>query len=443
MDKSSLGLFAYCRNGHIAIGLVCLLILAAGCASVPVNTTPPAATVQPTPPSLSTPAPPAAPTSTSPASASSILTLTVWAPEALSPEAARGGQVLQRQLEEFSRSEPGIRVSYVLKNPYDQGGLVDFLLQVQALVPSRLPDVIVIDSTQVDAVARAKLLQPLDHDLPAGAMSDLFSPAQKLARVDGRWLALPVTVDVQHLAFSKETVPKPPATWENMLTSGGLFAFPADGDDAFLFQYLENGGRFTTGRQPGQLDASVILGVLAHFEQERAAKLVPDSTLGIKTTHEAWPLFANGQVALAQVEASDFWAGMERLPNAGYAALPTQDGRETSLVATWDLAIVTSDPVRHAAAAQLLNWLNEPSRLSEWAVAARVIPARRSAFVTAVTPTDYADFLRRLIEAGIVAPSLAERAPFSAGWRTALQAVLRGQSTPAEAAPKAAQPAIQ
>ncbi|MGE5140462.1 MAG: extracellular solute-binding protein [Rudaea sp.] len=369
--------------------------------------------------------------------------MTVWAPEALSPEASKGGQILQRQLEEFSQSAPGVRVNYVLKNPYAQGGLVDFLLQVQALVPSRLPDVVVIDSTQLDTVDKAQLLQPLDRDLPAGAMADLFSPAQKLARVDGRWVALPITVDVQHLAFNKEIVAKPPTTWENTISSGGSFAFPAVGDDAFLFQYLENGGRFTTGRQPGALDASVISSVLTYFEQARAAKLVPDSTLGIKTTHDVWPLFASGQVALAQVEASDFWSGMDRLPNAGYAALPTRDGREASFVATWNLAIVTSDPVRHAAAAKLLNWLNEPSRLSEWATAARVIPARRSAFVNAVTPTDYADFLRRLIEAGIVAPSLAERAPYSTGWRTALQAVLRGQSTPAEAASKAAQPAIQ
>ncbi len=402
-----------------------------------VQPTPAAATPNPSPVS----SPPAVATTAPTQPSEKNITLTVWAPEEFAPEAARGGPILQRQLDEFMRTHPNIRVTFVLKSPAGKGGLLDFMLQVQALVPARLPDMVVIDSRQVDAAARAEFLQPLDHDFPAGAMADLFSPAQKLARYQGQWLVLPITLDVQHLAYHKQVVRTPPSNWEQVLTGKASFAFPADDDDAFLFQYLENHGRLSAAEHPGPLDSTVIMTVLTFFQHVRAANLAPDSTLSVKSAHDVWPLFADGQAALAQVEASDYLAGAGRISDAGFAPLPTQDGGATSLVSSWNYGIVTADPERHAAAAELLNWLNEPSRIAEWAQAASQVPARRSAFVSAVTAPDYADFLRGLIDAGITAPTLAERAPYANGWHTGLQAVLRGQSTPAEVAPKAAQPA--
>ncbi|MGB8645265.1 MAG: ABC transporter substrate-binding protein [Anaerolineae bacterium] len=427
-----------------AVVLVILLFLSA-CTGNSTSISPTVdPTLQPTP-DLTTPIPSVATLpSTSPTfiptqQAATNITLTVWAPEEFTPEAARGGQVLERQLAEFTQAHPNIRVSFVLKSPYGKGGLLDFMLKVQALVPARLPDLIIIDSKQVDAAAKADFLQPLSQDLPAGAMADLFPPAQKMARYNGDWLVLPITLDVQHLAYHKQVVHGPLGSWDQVLAAKAPFAFPADDDDAFLFQYLQNHGRLSAAEHPGPLDAAVIMTVLTFFQQLRAANLAPDNTLSIKSTHDVWPLFADGQAALAQVEASDYLTGASRIADASFAPLPTQDGKTTTLVSSWNYAIVTSDPQRHAAAAELLNWLNEPARMAEWAAAAGMVPARRSAFVSSVPVPEYADFLRGLIESGIVAPTLAERAPYATGWHTGLQAVLRGQSTPAEAAPKAAQ----
>ncbi len=425
----------------VAWGFGCLffLLALAACSTQTPSSLPGATpgTVTPTPlPATETPIVPTAVPTIGP---TSNITLTVWAPEEFSPESAHGGQVLQAQLDEFSRSHPDIRVNYVLKNREGKGGLLDFLLKVQSLVPERLPDLIVLDSKQMDAVAKADLLHPLDHDLPAGAMADLIPPAQKFARSDGAWLSLPVTLDIQHLAVNKQSVRTPPATWDQLLSGTASFAFPADDDDAFLFQYLQNHGRLSTATQPTPLDPAVILNVLTFFQRARAANLVPDSTMSVKTVHDVWPVFAEGHAAMAQVDASDYLAGSSKVPNTSFAPLPTQDGTPATLVSSWNYGIVTADPRRQAAAAELLNWLNEPSRIAEWATAANMVPARRSAFAQATMPPEYADFLLTLLENGIVAPTLAERAPFGSGWHDALQAVLRGQSTPAEAAPKAAQ----
>jgi ABC-type glycerol-3-phosphate transport system substrate-binding protein len=394
--------------------------------------TPNSAVTEITPPLASPPVSP-------PIGANRTITLTVWAPEEFSPEAAQGGQVLQHQVEAFAHARPEIAIKFVLKSPMGKGGLLDFLVKVQSLVPERLPDLILIDSREVDAAAHTQLLQPLDRDLPSGAFADLLPPAQALAEYDGQWLTLPLTLDVQHLAYNNKVVSEPPATWDELLKAGVPFAFPADDDDAFLFQYLENRGRISDSQQPTPLNVSVTTSVLTFYQRARAANLVPDSVLGIKTVHEVWPLFAEGQVPLAQVEASDYLAGYGHVPNAGFAPLPTQDGVTTTMVSGWNYAIITKEPLRHAAAAEFLNWIDEPSRLGEWAAAAQLVPARRSAFAISIAPNEYGEFLLKLLDAAIVGPTFAERAVYGGSWHSALQAVLRGQATPGEAALRAAQ----
>ncbi len=429
-----------------AVVFIMILLGLTACYGTPVAPTPPTSTprgsdrlLTPTPTAAETSSPAVSPTRTPLLSATKTITLTIWAPEEFAPEAANGGQVLQRQIDEFTRAHPDIAVNFVLKSRSGKGGLLDFMLKVQSLIPARLPDLIVIDSREMDAAAKAELLQPLDHDLPSGALADLVPPAQQLAKHEGQWLGLPVTLDVQHLVYNKQLVRTPPANWNQLLTGSALFAFPADDDDAFLFQYLENHGRLPVTRQIVPLDLGVTTAVLSFYQRARAANLVPDRVFAITTPSEAWQAFADGQAPLAQVAAGDYVAGREQVANTSFAPLPTQDGAATTLVSSWNYAILTSDEERHQAAADFLNWINEPSRLAQWATAAHAIPARRSAFAFAVSPPEYGDFLLKLLDAGIVAPTFAQRAPYQSAWHTALQTVLRGQATPSEAAQRAVQ----
>lgn len=427
---------------HTAVGFSLLLIVLTACSTAPIAPTPPAGSetpVAPTPTATEVRSLPDSPTPTPAIEASQVVTLTIWTPEAFSPEAAQGGQVLQRQVEAFTRAHPDVAVKFVLKNPYGRGGVLDFLVRVNALVPGLLPDLVLIDSREVDVAAQAQLLQPLDRDLPSGAFADLLPPAQKLAMQNGQWLSLPLTLDLQHLAYNTKVVRDPPMTWDQLLKGGAPFAFPADDDDAFLFQYLQNRGRISSSPEPAPLNVSVTTSVLTFYQRARSANLVPDSVLSLKTTHDVWALFAEGQVPMAQVEATDYLAEHERTPNAGFAPLPTQDGQSTTMVNGWNYAIITTNPRHHAAAAEFLEWIDEPSRLAEWATSARLVPARRSAFALSVTPREYGDFLLGLLEEAIVAPTFADRVPYGQAWHSALQAVLRGQSTPGEAALRAAQ----
>jgi ABC-type glycerol-3-phosphate transport system substrate-binding protein len=371
-------------------------------------------------------------------SVSETITLTVWLPEDLAPGETRAGRVLRAQYDAFDQAHPQIRLDVLLKKPYGKGGLLDFLLTAQTVVPDLLPDVIALDAREVPAAARAGLLQPLDADFPAGTFADLFDPAQKMAQRAGHWIALPALLDVQHLVYDPRVLTTAPRSWDDVLTGSEAFLFPADGDDGFLLQYLSLGGRVVDeGGQP-VLDVPETAQVLDFYLRARNAGLISDAALGLKTVGDVWPIYAAGQAAMAQVSGRQYFTEREKLTQGAYAAVPTREGQSATLATGWVYAVVTRDPARHTAAVEFLRWLHSPDNLGRWAATARQFPASRSAFAIAVEPAGYADFARDLLDHAYAMPADEQIARSSRAWRLAVAAVLKGQATPNEAALEAA-----
>ena len=303
--------------------------------------------------------------------------------------------------------------------------------------PQLLPDVIILDSRELDAAAQTGLLQPLDGDFPAGVYADLFPTAQKTARLDGAWVALPLFIEAEHLVYNSTRLPRPPRTWNDVISSSVPFLFPAEGDDGFVAQYLSVGGALSDANANPTLNADAMVQVLTFYRRARDANVIPETALTLKSVDESWSIFIAAQVGFAQVAASQYLAERERLTNVGYAALPTRDGQAMTLTRTWVMAVTATNPARRQAALDLLQWLGTSARLSEWASAARKIPARRSAFATAIDSAEYAQFLRGLLDRGTNMPTVIQLARLAPAYRTAVQSVLRGQVTPVEAANRA------
>lgn len=416
------------------IGILCVLLAACSPAASP-GTQPTAITQSATAstvPSEAAPATRLAPVPV-PAATTGKLLLTVWAPEELSPSAPRGGEVLRNQIADFEAAHNGIGLTYAVKAAHGKGGLADFVLQVNDLVPERLPDVIVIESRELEPLARAGLIQPLSRDFPAGVFLDLFAPAQVLASDNGVYTNLPVVVDTEQLMYDSRLVTIPPATWDQLIASASHIAFSADSTDVFLFHYLENGGVLPASPGAG-LSQAVVETVLAYYQRLRREQLLSDNAIGLRTSGDVMPLFESGQVPLAQVSASDWLAKRALLPDAGIAAVPTHDGRATAWVTAWSYAVLTRDPARAQAAVEYIAWMNDPARVAEWASSAQRVPARKSAFAAALGSTKYVDLLWLCLENGIAAPSFQAQQRYLGSLHAALQAVLRGQLSPQVAA---------
>lgn len=427
------------RIAGFLIGVI-LILSACGGTSSPQPTPQPTPTGSPTSPSSRNIPPPA--TTRLPfepdIAASGAVTLTVWAPDDFVPGPSAAGQVLQNQIAEFKETHPGVGVVYEQKARYGKGGLVDFMLQVNDLVPNRLPDVAVVDSRELDVLRNARLLQPLSHDLPSGVFSDLFGSAQKIAAGDGSWVDLPASLEVDQLSYDSSAVEQAPSTWDAVIAGKQPFLFAVSDTEVFLFHYLENGGTLSPRTQPA-LDVSVMATVLSYYSKLKSAKLLPDAALGLKTTDEVWQPFSLAQAPLAQVRAKDYLSETTHGGNSGVAAIPTRDGRATTLAHSWSYVVLAIEPRRHAAAVQLMEWLNDPARIGEWANALRIIPARKSAFPNAIQPGPFADLMVAILDDAIVSPTFDEQAPYLAAWQDAIQTVLRGELAPADAAARAAQ----
>ena len=378
------------------------------------------------------------PLTRTPITATSAITLTLWTSEDLAPGATPAGRILRNQFDAFSAANPDIHMDIVLKKPYGKGGLLDFLLTTNAVVPTQLPDLLTLDISEVPLAAEASVLQPLDGWLSADLNNDFFPFAYKAAHYQNQWIAVPFAADMQHLVYNKTAIKKAPATWDDLLKQKMPLLLPLGGDDAFLLQYV---ALMPTSDLPTPLalDPTATAQVLSFFKRAHDLNLLPDAAIGLKNAEEGWPTFAAGQVAQAQVSASRYLAERDKVPNALYAPVPTRDGRVATIATGWAFAMTTTEPVRQAAAARFVQWIVQSERLAPWLRAARRLPVNRTAMLLAVDPPEYAVFLRDELERAAFLPLASPREIKQAeAWRAAITAVWKGQATPEEAARNAA-----
>ncbi len=361
------------------------------------------------------------PHQTLPAPAAPV-TLTLWTIEEWTSPSTPAGRIWQEQQNAFRTSQPEIALNVALKKPAGKGGLYDFLATTFDIVPARLPDIIMLDFAELAFAADARLIPPLGENL-AALPTDLFPFALQGARVKDQTYGVPFSADVQHgIALTAA-----PRTWDEFLRQKSPLIAPVGGDDAFVLQYLGVGAAFDNDG----IDVNAAAQVLDFFKRARDAGLLPDSTLAMKTEDESSSAFFNAQAGLAHISAARFMNERAKLPAARFAALPTRDGRLAARASGWAIAIVTTDPARRRAAARWIEFVMQKDRLSAWMRAAQRVPTTRGALELAIEPPDYSAFLRNLLERASVVHLSPKQAD---AWRAAMSAVLRGQSTPTDAA---------
>jgi ABC-type glycerol-3-phosphate transport system substrate-binding protein len=365
-----------------------------------------------------------------PMSATDPITLILWTTEDLASGTTPAGRILKSNLDSFTAANPNIHIEIVLKKPYGKGGLLDFLLTTNAILPSRLPDLVTLDLAE--APQALDVLKPLDTLMPSDWHNDLFPFAERASIVQNRWVIAPFAVDVQHLVFDRVSVRQPPQTWDDVLRQKQSLLMPIGGDDAFLLQYFAllppNKSVSTT-----QFDVTATTQVLDFFKRAHDNGVIPDAAIGLKN-EETWSPFAQGQVAMAQVSAWRFLTERDKTPNAAWAFVPTRDGRMAPTATGWGFAITARELLHQVAAARLVRWLTQQERLANWMRAARRLPAHRATLIAAIEPTDYAGFLWNELENAVLLPAPATYAKSAEAWRTLIPAVWKGQITPDEAA---------
>ncbi|MBC7263780.1 MAG: extracellular solute-binding protein [Chloroflexi bacterium] len=412
------------------------LTLAIGCRALLPSEGPMTPTIKPTP----SPSPILTPSPTPMRSPRDQgVTLTVWLPDFTSPVApGLAGEIVTAQLNAFAVQHPTVDLEYLVKKPYGVGGIQDFLLTAQAVVPEALPDLVAVDWREIFPLAQKGLLQPLDNLISADLLDDLYPFALEAGKIGEYLVALPYECDLTFLAYNATQMPRPPQTWTNVISHAATYLFPAGPGDgavteALLIQYFAITDTLTSANGALTPDPSTLTEVFQYYHNLVALGIAPASVLEMVSADDCWPVYEAGKAALTHVRASRIAADRDVPQNTEYAPIPTRAGNTATVAWGWGWAIVTQDPERQKIAAAFIEHMMHPENLSRWCAAAYYLPTRRSSLLQTVADTDYAVFLQRLLEVAYPAPIHPEYPTLSHALQIVLHDVLTGKAAPEEA----------
>jgi ABC-type glycerol-3-phosphate transport system substrate-binding protein len=180
------------------------------------------------------------------------------------------------------------------------------------------------------------------------------------------------------------------------------------------------------------LEPEPLLRVLSFYDEAQQAGLLPVNIGEISSLDDTWTIYAQGTVPMADVSARRFLAEQQSLPNAGITTLPGWSGPAVPVANGWALAIVTPDPERQKVAAEFIAWLLATERAGRWAQAAGWLPTSPAALATwGTAPVN--EFLGQQLASAVSKPIGPEYTQTAARIQKAVQAVLKGENTPADA----------
>jgi multiple sugar transport system substrate-binding protein len=421
----------FLMSAGLLLGLVMLLSVACGPQAEPTRLPgEPSATPPPTVPAEETALP-----------EPEILTLTVWTAESFSPtQVISSGQVLAQAVTMFEESQPNVRLDFVLKKPYGKGGILDYLLTTEIVVPSLLPDLVILDIDELAPAAQAGVLQSLAGLLPSDLLADLYPFAPQAATFAGSLYGLQFQADLDHLVYDTGNVASPPRSWPEVLDSPGPYTFPAGGqaglvNDAFLIQYLAVRGWPASGLPDADfLDLNSLVTVLQFYQDGASRGILPSYILDLDSVQRSWRSYLAGQAVMTQVSARRYLEDRGQLRNSAVASIPGMNTPVPPISRGWAIALVTRDPARQAAAAGFMaHWL-QPDFNAAFNRAVGSLPTRQAALDDWGGDDSYGAFMDEQLARARPRPVLANYVQIAAALQDAVEAVLTGAATPEEAA---------
>ena len=375
--------------------------------------------------------------------APSIDTITIWTTEAFSPtQTITSGQILAEQVAVFEAANPEVEIEFVIKKPYGKGGILDFLLTTQSVVPALLPDLVFLDIDELDAAAQAGVVHPLNDLVSPDLVGDLYPFAREAGTLDGLLYGLQFQANLDHLAYNTGRLAIPPRSWPGVLSSTGPYILPAGGqsglvNDDFLIQYLAVRPWPTENPDEPFLQEDNLTAVLQYYNDGVTRGVFPADILSYHTTDDCWRDYLGGEAVLTHVSAHRYLTDGDQRPSTAMAPIPAINGPGAAISRGWTLALVSSDAARQSLAMEFMTQLMSPEALGAWNLAAGYLPTRQAALDGWGEEDSYTRFARQLLETAQPRPQMENYTQVAAALQKAIEEVIAGAATPEEAAARA------
>ncbi len=405
-------------------------------------------TEQPTPQTSITPRPYRTPTPATTATPVSTetpedttLTLTVWTIESTSPDAeGEAGDFIRNSLRNFERTHPNTEVEVQLKKASGKGGLLDFLRTSSKVAPTIMPDVAILNATDLNQAYKDGLIQSLEGRLDRAVVQDLLPAARRMGTVDNKLVGVPLGLEMEHTVYNTSTFTAPLVLWSDVLSSNTRYLFPAKGinglvNDTTLSFYFSTGGKLLDDQGNPTIDERVLMKVLDFYRLARENNIIDETILEATTTEELWPNYLQADAKLTQISTSQFITDRHILNSTSYAPLPVQDPEDIPVLIThgWAMVLITDDIERQNEALSLIESFMSTPNNATWNAINRTIPTRDTSYQILAQNDDYWAYLAEQLNTAQPQPNFSGYDRIGRIIQQAVRQVISGEATPEEA----------
>ncbi len=369
--------------------------------------------------------------------------LTLWTIEEISFMAKdkKVANFLTRTIQTFKSANPDIEVQVLVKKPSGKGSVLDFLRTAKDVAPTVLPDIVVMDATDLNQASVDKLILPLDGKLDRAIVQDLLPAARRVGTVDGKLVGIPLGINLEHAVINTRSFTGTVITWTDILSKNTHYLFPAKGvnglvNDATLAQYLSAGGSLVSDEGRPKLDERVLNNVLLFYESGLKNGIINPNLLQAATTEELWPNYLAGKAGIAQISVSQYLTDREKLTNSSPIGLPVLqlDSPQVSVMHARVLALVTNNQARQDAALKLIQTILSTDNNAAWNKINNSIPVRDTAYQQLAANDSYWQFLTGLLNTAQPEPRFVGYDRVGRILQQAVEQVINGESTAEKAA---------
>ncbi|MBE2220990.1 MAG: extracellular solute-binding protein [Anaerolineae bacterium] len=367
--------------------------------------------------------------------------LIIWLPPEIASRTEAGAVVLSDQLLAFNNATPNIEISIEQKSVSGQGGILNYLRTGKNVVPAILPDLIAIPVQQITAVSEEGLIFPMEDVIDITTLEALYPVAQEWHSYNSHIVAYPFAITEMPLIEYSSTITEPLSMqWQAIITGTDktmvLPAVGTSGAKLALQFYLQAGGSLENeAGQPALELEPLTLALKQLYDGRQNGFILPQSS-NLSTIDEGRLLVQNGTADYALSASDEYLKGRTQELIPGFSAIPGLDGSPIPLVRGWAWAITTSDPVKKAAAAQLINSLTSPENLGNWSFNSRILPANPDAFGEWPTEDTFISFADQELQRANSLP-INVSSPTMKALEDAVFDVITLSKTPADAAAEA------
>ena len=320
------------------------------------------------------------------ASSSANTTIKVWY-----SISGTNGQFFESQVQAFMAQNPQIKVELTYTGSY-----ADSATKISAAkLAGNSPDVIITSASQLYTGEDGNFMMEENVKDPEFDLTDVRSGILEYANYMGRQAAVPFSISTQVIYYNKDLAAKagydleanPPKTWEEFLRvakaiqnkcSKGTYGFDTS-DSKWLVKNMlfQNGNEIVKVDVTGNV--TPVFAEESGIEVARYWKKLVDEKVMPKSQHDnAENKFLSGKLVFIAATSNRIakWAESVQF-NIGAIEMPYFKEQKVALGGS-TAAIMTTDPVRHAASWALLKFLLNTENQTAYALTTGYLPIRES-----------------------------------------------------------------